>query len=100
MQDPVEVRTRPVRRSGGSGDGVPCFSRLPTNSPRHYRIRGGRQPVPWRRRPAPSHGASAPAASRVYLRSVSDSFMIFTLEMFTPQGGNSLGVKKLSESFE
>jgi hypothetical protein len=26
--------------------------------------------------------------------------MIFTLEMFTPQGGNSFGVKKLSESFE
>jgi hypothetical protein len=35
-----------------------------------------------------------------YFRSVSDSFMIFTPEMFTPQGGNSFGVKKLSDSFE
>ena len=33
-----------------------------------------------------------------YFMSVSDSFMIFTPEMFTPQGGNSFGVKKLSES--
>jgi len=30
--------------------------------------------------------------------STSVSFMIFTPEMFTPQGGKSFGVKKLSES--
>jgi hypothetical protein len=33
-----------------------------------------------------------------YFMSVSDSFMIFTPEMLTPQGGKSLGVKKLSDS--
>ena len=56
---------------------------------------------------APSESAKTNASAILlglniarYLRSDSDSFMIFTLEMFTPQGGNSFGVKKLSDSFE
>ena len=82
------------------------FPAVSANSGRHYPIRAGRQPL--------RDGPLGPLPnfcellisglirdrSDVYFRSVSDSFMILMLETFTPQGGNSLGVKKLSESFE
>jgi hypothetical protein len=73
---------------------------------RHFPIRAERQPLregPLGRRPNFCKLLIAGLirdGSDVYLRSVSDSFMILMLEIFTPQGGNSLGVKKLSESFE